>query len=88
MSARMLNQRDAVYMHQGLPKSHYFSRQTRDMFLKAFETHLSCEESAELLRKRLSRRPKFSAHDAFTSMDVNKLGYVTKEDFRSLLAEN
>ena len=36
----------------------------------------------------MSRRPRFSAHDAFNSLDVNSLGYLTKEDFRGLLAEN
>jgi ribosomal protein S17 len=37
--------------------------------LKTFKVHFSVEESAELLRKRLGRRPNFSAHDAFNACD-------------------
>lgn len=40
------------------------------------------------MRKRLNRRPNFNAHEAFTVIDWRKNGYITKEEFRSMLAEN
>jgi len=61
---------------------------TRDLLVRAFKTHFSCEESAELLRKRLSRRPNFNVHDAFNTVDRNKSGYITRDELRRVLNEN
>lgn len=33
------------------------------------------------------RRPFFSAHDAFTAVDADKNGYITRDEFKSLLRE-
>jgi Ca2+-binding EF-hand superfamily protein len=49
--------------------------------------HFSVEESAELVRKRLFRRPGFSAHDAFTAVDLDKNGYITRDEFKKVLRE-
>jgi len=56
--------------------------------MRVLRTHFSVEESAELLRQRLSRRVGFSSHDAFTHCDKNKYGYLTAQEFRQFLAEN
>ena len=55
--------------------------------MKTFRTHFNVEESAELLRKRLGRRHSFNVHDAFTTVDNNRNGFITKEEFRSILEE-
>lgn len=55
--AASLNSRKAYYLHNNYSKNEYFTRETRDLFLKTFKVHFTVEESAELLRKRLSRRP-------------------------------
>ena len=85
--ALALTSRSAYYLHQGYPRNEYFTRDTRDQFLRTFKVHFSVEESAELLRKRLLRRPGFSAHDAFTAIDVDKNGYITRDEFKKILRE-
>lgn len=68
--ALSLNSRSAYYLHNpSIHKYDYFTRETRDLFFRTFKTHFAVEESAELLRKRLARRPYFNAHDAFTAVD-------------------
>jgi hypothetical protein len=44
--------------------------------------HFTIEESIELIRKRLARRPGFSTHIAFGHLDRNSNGYLTSDDFR------
>ena len=56
--------------------------------MRVIRTHFNIEESAELLRQRLARRPNFSVHDAFSHCDKSKNGYLTGEELRKLLAEN
>ena len=45
------------------------------------------EASAENLRRRLLRRPGFSASDAFTAVDADRNGYITRDEFRGILRE-
>jgi Ca2+-binding EF-hand superfamily protein len=85
--ALALTSRSAYYLHQGYPKNEYFTRETRDLFLRTFKVHFNVEESAELLRKRLLRRPGFSAHDAFNACDADKNGYITRDEFKKILRE-
>lgn len=85
--AATLSSRKAYYLHQGYPKHEYFTRDTREQFLRTFKVHFSVEESAELLRQRLNRRPHFNVHDAFTAIDVDKNGYITREEFKGILKE-
>jgi len=62
--------------------------ETRNMFLSTFRTHFTIEESAELLRKRLSRRPNFNVHDVFLAIDYDSTGYLTRSELRKTLSEN
>ena len=39
------------------------------------------------MRKRLFRRPGFNAYDAFAACDADKNGYITRDEFKSLLRE-
>jgi len=84
--AMTLTSRSAYFIHNShYAKTEYFTRDTRDLYLR---THFSVEESAELLRKRLSRRPYFNAHDAFTAVDQDRNGYLTRDEFKSILRDN
>lgn len=85
--ASTLNSRKAYYLHHSYPKQEFFSRETRELLLKTFKVHFSVEESAELLRKRLGRRPHFSVHDAFQACDTDKNGYITRDEFKNMLRE-
>lgn len=85
--ANSLNVRKAYYLHHNYPREQYFQRDTRDIFLTTFRVHMSVEESAEFIRKKLSRRPGFSAHDAFSACDYDKNGYITSDEFKNLLKE-
>lgn len=49
---------------------------------------MQVEESGELLRKRLSRRPDFNVHDAFSTLDRDANGYLSRAEFSHLLAES
>ena len=84
----ILNGRRAYYMHQsGVDRRDYFTRDTRDLFMKAWRVHLSVEESAEFLRKRLGRRPRFSASEAFSAVDADNNGFLTRDEFGDILKE-
>jgi hypothetical protein len=64
-----------------------FSSYTRELFFKTLRVHFSVEASAENLRRRLLRRPGFSASDAFTAVDADRDGFITRDEFRSILRE-
>jgi Ca2+-binding EF-hand superfamily protein len=84
----LLNGRRAHYMHQsGLDRRDFFLRDTRDLFLKTWRVHLNVENTAEMLRKRLGRRPRFSAYDAFAAVDSDNNGYLTRDEFGDILKE-
>jgi hypothetical protein len=62
--------RHADFLHRhNLPKYNYFSNETRNIFLKCFRVHFEIEESIELIKKRLARRPKFNFGNAFAYLD-------------------
>ena len=63
--ASALDRRPAYHIQRGYCRTHFFTKDTRNMMLAALRTHFSCEESAELTRQRLGRRPNFNVHDAF-----------------------
>lgn len=50
--------------------------------------HLRCEGQAESIRLRLIRSPLFSVSEAFEAIDSNNNGYLTKQEFASLLEEH
>lgn len=56
--------------------------------MKTFRTHFNIEETADLLRKRLNRRPSFSPHDAFQTLDGTNTGYLSTGDLQRLLVEH
>lgn len=82
-----LTLRKAYYFHQSYRRYEYFIRDTRDLYMRTFKVHCVVENNAELLRKRLRRRPNFSVHDAFAAVDIDKNGYITRDEFKGILKE-
>lgn len=82
-----LQLRRAHYSILRAPRSEYFSSYTRDLFFKTMRVHFSVESSAENLRRRLLRRPGFSATDAFTAVDSDRNGFITRDEFKRILRE-
>lgn len=66
----------------------YFAPDTRDVFFKCFKCHFEIEESIDLIKQRMSRRPKFNLTDLFTHVDVFEEGAITKEGFKRILVDN
>jgi Ca2+-binding EF-hand superfamily protein len=46
---------------------------------------VEAEELAESLRQHLSRSPTFNSYDAFKDIDIDQDGFITREEFESLL---
>lgn len=86
--ASAMARRPAYHIQHGYCRTHFFTIETRNMFLSTFRTHFTIEESAELLRKRLARRPDFNVHEAFQACDRDSNGYLTRTELRRILAEN
>jgi Ca2+-binding EF-hand superfamily protein len=53
--------------------------------MELMKLHLEAEATAESLRQRLARNPDFDLHKAFSDMDFDRNGYITYEEFSSLL---
>ena len=63
--AQALMRRPAHHIQNGYCRTHFFLHDTRNLFLSTFRKHFTIEECAELLRKRLARRPRFNVHEVF-----------------------
>ena len=85
--ATSLQLRRAHFSILRAPRHEYFSSYTRELFWKTLRVHFSVEASAENLRRRLLRRPGFSASDAFAAVDQDRNGFITRDEFRAILRE-
>ena len=85
--AMQLSLRKAFYLHNNCDRLDYFTPETRDLYMKTFKLYFQVEESVELLRKRLAKRPHFSVHDAFAAVDQDRNGFITKPEFKAILNE-
>ena len=83
---QMLGGRRAEWIHRPVPPQGYFSYETRETINQLWRVHFELEESMELIKQRLSRRPKFNPRDAFDTLDVHGLGFITLESMRALLS--
>lgn len=83
-----LNLRQAEFIHRNISKFAYFTEYTREKFLKCFRIHFEIEESVELIKQRLSRRPKFNYNAAFEYLDCHGTGFFSLESLKKVLAEN
>ena len=69
-ASMMLGQRESFHRRMNIPVCNFFSCETREIFRKLLKMHFTFEESNELLRKRLSKRPNFNIHKAFSHLDT------------------
>lgn len=70
-----------------VPRSEYFSVYTRDLFFRTIRISFSVEQSAENIRRRLLARPGFNPSDAFTAVDSDRNGFITRDEFKGILRE-
>ena len=85
--ATTLQLRRAHYSLLRAPRSEYFSSFTRDLFFKTVRIHFTVESSAENIRRRLLARPGFNPSDAFTAVDSDRNGFITRDEFKGILRE-
>ncbi len=65
----------------------YFTPETRDYLRHTFDVHFEVESHAEYMREDLNRSRTFSIHDAFTAVDKDRKGYITRHEFSDILRE-
>lgn len=83
----LLNSRRAFFIHNNFHRLDFFETDTRALFFRLLKLYFVNEESAELLRKRLNKRPYFNVHEAFSACDSDKNGVITKDELKNLLIE-
>ena len=83
-----LSQRCGQYLHSGQSQFAYFCKETRDLLFNCFRVHFENEESIELLKSRLTRRPKFNIRDCFKYLDCFDTGLLNRESIKRILQEN
>ena len=71
-----------------MPKSQLFYRETNELFLQAWTTHLENEIQAEQLRVLTQKKTQFSARQAFNLIDASNDGYIDKDDLRKFFARH
>lgn len=64
--ASALTARKPYHYPKNDPRQYYFVRETKDLLAQTFKVHFRCENSAEFVRKRLSR---INLTDAFSAVD-------------------
>ena len=55
---------------------------------QCLKVQFTAEESIELLKQRMSRRPKFNLRDTFKYMDCFDEGKLTRDSFKKILQNN
>ena len=86
--ASVLNSRQTHYIHRDISVFNYFEPETRDMLFRAFKIHFEIEESIELIKKRMTRRPKFNLTDTFKFLDLFDEHILSHECFKRVLMDN
>ena len=71
-----------IKMHR---KEDVFEYATGQSFKNLMRSMISSESAAEAVRQSLSRNPYFDARSAFSMVDHNATGLVSKDDIRYLM---
>ena len=82
--ARILRNRSALNL-VGASRMQVFSRDTQALFFDTLRLLLDAESLAERVRQRLSRMPEFNLHQAFIAVDKDRNGFITIDEFQSIL---
>jgi Ca2+-binding EF-hand superfamily protein len=80
-----MNNRTPNYLETDFLES--FTAETRRTFKRLIDLLFESEVQAESLRQKLNRRPLFSIHDAFSAIDRDENGFITLDEFRSILED-
>ena len=86
--ANSLATRQAQFIYRNIAREHFFAPQTRETFFRCFKVLFEVEESLELHKKRVARRPKFNTRDAFKHLDMFDVEYLSKESLKICLHNN
>lgn len=62
-----------------------FQFQTKYLFKKLIRKLIEGEVEAERIRQKLAKRPMFSINDAFSAIDKDENGFITKLQFKEIL---
>ena len=82
--ARILRNRPSINA-EGADRLMVFTRETQSLFFDTFRLLLNAESLAERVRQRLSRLPQFNIHQAFVAVDKDRNGFITIDEFQSIL---
>ncbi|KRW99206.1 hypothetical protein PPERSA_07449 [Pseudocohnilembus persalinus] len=82
--ANLMNNRQPNYADK-VEGIDIFEIETRIIFKKLLQKVILGEIEAEKIRQDLSENPRFSATDAFTSLDQENLGFISEQEFRKIL---
>ena len=69
----------------GQKRDSCFNPDTASEFRQVWSTHFKSEIAAELIRQRLRKMPYFNVYDAFSSLDLNEDGMITRDEFRRII---
>jgi len=64
-----------------------FRFSTEELLSRVMKLNLENEAVAESLRQQIERRPTFSVLEAFQSVDRDRNGYITYEEFQGILLD-
>ena len=83
--ASMVTRRPSNYKYTGKRRDDCFGADTASEFRTVWATHFKSEVAAELIRQRLRKMPYFNVYDAFTSLDLNDDGTITRDEFKRMI---
>jgi Ca2+-binding EF-hand superfamily protein len=76
------------YVNTSIPKHRFFEDATREEFMACLSKLMEAEESIELSKQRVSRRPRFNVRDAFDHLDCFDRGVISRDEIKELLNKN
>jgi Ca2+-binding EF-hand superfamily protein len=85
--ALLLTERKPSYVDRE-DLSDVFKSYTVELIKRVFNKAIENEFHSEKIRQRLNRRPLFDHFEAFEALDKNKNGFISKDEFRELLADH
>ena len=83
--AALMNNRTPNYLENDIAEA--FNPETRRQFKRLIDLLFESEVQAESLRQKLNRRPLFSIYNAFSAIDRDENGFITLDEFRSILED-